>query len=201
LDAIENSPHADNTIIVLWSDHGFHLGEKLITGKNTLWEESTRVPLIIAGPEVFRAAFCAEPVELLDIFPTLCQLTGFPLPKQLEGHSLVPQLKDTKTVREWPAISNHNPGNDSVRDQRWRYIRYVDGSEELYDLGNDPDEFKNLAADPKFAAEIARLKKWIPQNQKPHIAGSQARILEYRDGIPIWEGKPIHPNDPIPEME
>lgn len=201
LDALEKSPHADNTIIVLWSDHGFHLGEKLITGKNTLWEESTRVPLMIAGPGVLRAAACAEPVELLDIFPTLCQITGLPLPKQLEGHSLVPQLKDVKTVREWPAISNHNPGNDSVRDQRWRYIRYVDGAEELYDLENDPDEFHNLAANPKHTGEITRLKKWIPQNQKPHIAGSKDRILEYRDGIPIWEGKAIQKNDPIPEFE
>jgi hypothetical protein len=101
---------------------------------------------------------------------------------------------------EWPAISNHNPGNNSVRDTRWRYIRYVDGSEELYDLQKDPHEFHNLAGDPAFAAEIARLSKWIPADQAPHVPGSASRILEYRNGVPIWEGKPIHPDDPIPEI-
>lgn len=201
LDALEKSPHADNTIIVLWSDHGWHLGEKLITGKNTLWEPSTRVPLIFAGPGSAKGVKCTEPVELLDIFPTLCELAGVPLPKQLEGHTLTPQLKDATAAREWPAISNHNPGNDSVRDKRWRYIRYVDGSQELYDLESDPNEFKNLASDPAFAAEIARLKKWIPENQAPHVPKSADRILEYRDGVPIWEGKVIHPKDPIPGIE
>ncbi len=201
LDALEKSPHAKNTVIVLWSDHGWHLGEKLITGKNTLWEPSTRVPLMFAGLGVAQSVTCAEPVELLDIFPTLCELAGLPLPKQLEGHSLVPQLKDATTTREWPAISNHNPGNNSVRDKNWRYIRYVDGSEELYDMKSDPNEFKNLASDPNYAVEMVRLGKWIPENQAPHAPKSAARILEYRDGVPIWEGKPIHPKDPIPGIE
>jgi arylsulfatase A-like enzyme len=200
LDALEKSGHAGNTVIVLWSDHGFHLGEKEITGKNTLWERSTRVPLIFAGPGSLRGTRCAEPVELLDVFPTLCDLAGLPKPDGLEGHSLVPQLEDASAVREWPAISNHNPGNDSVRDVRWRYIRYMDGAEELYDMEKDPDEFKNLAGDPSFAAEIARLKKWIPTEQKPHVPGSRDRILEYRDGKPFWEGKEILPDDIIPEI-
>jgi arylsulfatase A-like enzyme len=200
LDALEKSGHAGNTVIVLWSDHGWHLGEKEITGKNTLWERSTRVPLIFAGPGSQRGARCTEPVELLDIFPTLCDLAGLPHPEHLEGHSLVPQLKDATASRKWPAISNHNPGNNSVRDTRWRYIRYVDGSEELYDLQKDPHEFHNLAGDPAFAVEIARLGKWIPSDQAPHVPGSAARILEFRNGVPIWEGKPIHPDDPIPEI-
>jgi len=201
LDALEKSPHAENTIIVLWSDHGWHLGEKDITGKNTLWERSTRVPLMLAGPGSATGTTCAEPVELLDIFPTLCELANLPLPEQLEGHSLVPQLKDANTAREWPAISNHNPGNNTVRDKNWRYIQYVDGSEELYDMKNDPHEFKNLASDPKYAGEITRLKKWIPEKQVTHAPGSASRILEYRDGVPIWEGKPILEKDPIPGIE
>lgn len=201
LDALEKSPHAKNTIIVLWSDHGWHLGEKDITGKNTLWERSTRVPLMFAGPGSTAGTACAQPVELLDIFPTLCELAKLPLPKQLEGHSLVPQLKDATTTREWPAITNHNPGNNTVRDKDWRYIQYVDGSEELYDMKNDPHEFKNLANDPNYAAEITRLKKWIPQKQAPHLPKSKDRILEYRDGVPIWEGKPIRSDDPIPGIE
>lgn len=200
LDALEKSGHADNTIIVLWSDHGFHLGEKEITGKNTLWERSTRVPLIFAGPGSQRGQRSGEPVELLDVFPTLCDLAGLPKPVGLEGHSLLPQLKDVPAVREWPAISNHNPGNNSVRDARWRYIRYMDGAEELYDMAKDPHEFKNLAADPAFAAEIVRLEKWIPEKQQPHAPRSAQRILEYRDGKPFWENKEIRPEDPIPEI-
>jgi len=105
------------------------------------------------------------------------------------------------TARQWPAMTNHNPGNNTVRDKRWRYIRYVDGSEELYDMESDPNEFKNLASDPEFTAEITRLKKWIPEKQAPHAPKSADRILEYRDGVPIWEGKPIHSKDPIPGIE
>ena len=109
LDALEKSGHAENTVIVLWSDHGFHLGEKEITGKNTLWERSTRVPLMFAGPGSLRETRCAEPVELLDIFPTLCDLAGLPKPDGLEGLSLLPQLKDAAAARERPALTNHNP--------------------------------------------------------------------------------------------
>lgn len=201
LDALEKNGHADDTVIVLWSDHGFHLGEKEITGKNTLWEPSTRVPLIFAGPGVSKNARCVEAVELLDIFPTLCDLVSMTQPKGLEGHTLIPQLKDVTTGRDFPAITNHNPGNNSVRDERWRYIRYMDGSEELYDLEKDPEEFKNLAGDATFAKEMARLGKWIPEQQQPHVPKSAARILVYKDGRPFWEGKEILPSDPIPEFE
>jgi len=200
IDALESSGHADDTVIVLWSDHGWHLGEKGITGKNTLWERSTRVPLMFAGPGVSKGSKCAEAVELLDIFPTLCELASLPQPEGLEGHSLIPQLKDGKATRPWPAISNHNPGNNSVRDESWRYILYVDGSEELYHLQQDPNEFENLAGNPKYAAEIRRLRKWIPQDQAPHAPGSAARVLVYKDARPFWEGEEILPSDPIPEI-
>ena len=200
LDALEKSGQAENTVIVLWSDHGFHLGEKEITGKNTLWERSTRVPLMFAGPGSLRETRCAEPVELLDIFPTLCDLAGLPKPDGLEGLSLLPQLKDTAAARERPALTNHNPGNNAVRDIRWRYIRYMDGAEELYDMAKDPHEFQNLADEPAYATEIARLAKWIPLDQAKHAPNSRDRILEYRDGKPFWEGKLIRPEDPIPEI-
>lgn len=201
LDALEESGHADNTIIVLWSDHGYHLGEKLITGKNTLWERSTRVPLIFAGSGIGKNADCKEAVELLDIFPTLCDLVALPQPQGLEGHTLIPQLNNAETKRNFPAISNHNPGNNSVRDERWRYIRYVDGSEELYDHQNDPNEFHNLASDEAYAAQIERLAQYIPETQTPHVPNSKARILKYKKGRPFWEGKEILPSDPIPEMD
>jgi arylsulfatase A-like enzyme len=200
LDALEESGHAEDTVVVLWSDHGFHLGEKEITGKNTLWEESTRVPLIFAGPGSLKGVKCVQPVELLDVFPTLCDLAGLKKPEQLEGHSLVAQLENANAVREWPAITNHNPGNNSVRDLRWRYIRYVDGAEELYDLKNDPNEYDNLAGGVSYAEEISRLRKWIPAYQAPHAPRSAQRILEYKDGVPVWEGEVISLDEGIPEM-
>ena len=129
LDALETNGYAENTIVVLWSDHGYHLGEKLITGNNTLWERSTRVPLIFAGPQVGKGAVCRQPVELLDIYPTLNDLLGLPQVEGLEGHSLLPQLSDPEAIRPWPAITTHNQGNHAVRSARWRYIQYADGSE------------------------------------------------------------------------
>ena len=110
VDALAASGQADNTVVVLWSDHGWHLGEKGITGKNSLWERSTRVPLIFAGPGVARGARCGQPAELLDLYPTLTQLCGLPAKEGLEGQSLVPQLKDATARRPWPAI----PGSRSL---------------------------------------------------------------------------------------
>ena len=104
LDALDASGARDNTIVVLFSDHGWHLGEKGITGKNTLWERSTRVPLIFAGPGIAQNAFCNRPVELLDLYPTLAELSGLPAEKGLEGHSLAKLLKNPDAVRPWPAI-------------------------------------------------------------------------------------------------
>ena len=99
LAALKKSGKADNTIVVLWSDHGWHLGEKLITGKNTLWDDGTRVPLIFAGPGIASEGRCTKPAELLDMYPTLLELCGLPENKHLEGHSLVPQLKDANADR------------------------------------------------------------------------------------------------------
>jgi len=196
LDALEHSGHADDTIVVLWSDHGWHLGEKLITGKNTLWDRSTRVPLIFAGPGVAAGGRCQRPAELLDMYPTLIDLCGLPARDGLEGHSLVPQLRDAQAPREWPAITTHNHDNHAVRSENWRYIRYADGSEELYDMRKDPAEWTSLAGDPKNAAIIA----WLPEVNSRPAPGSQHRILLYTDGQPNWEGEDIAADDPIPEL-
>jgi choline-sulfatase len=197
LEAIQRNGYRDNTIIVLWSDHGYHLGEKLITGKNTLWERSTRVPLIFAGPGIGRATVCNEPVELLDLFPTLNELCALPPVDGLEGHSLVPQLKNSKAKRDWPAITSHNQGNHAVRSERWRYIRYADGSEEFYDQQNDPQEWYNLAGDLQHAAAIAEHRQWLPKLDQPPAPGSQHRILTYDPASKeaVWEGRKIEPDD------
>ena len=163
LDALESSPHADDTLIVLWSDHGFHLGEKQHWAKRTLWEESTRVPLLIAGPGIQPGESCPEPASLLDIFPTLVELCELPDNPCLEGISLVPQLDDPATPREHPAITSSYYGNHAIRTKDWRLITYEDGAMELYDHRTDPDEFNNLADDPTHRDTLKRLTKWLPK--------------------------------------
>lgn len=198
LDALDASGLAERTVVVLWSDHGWHLGEKGISGKNTLWERSTRVPLFFAGPGVAQNARSTRPVELLDLFPTLNDLAGLPPKAGLEGHSLTPLLKQAQAIRPWPALTTHGPGNHAVRTEHLRYIRYADGSEELYDTRTDPNEWTNLAADPARAATKRDLAQWLPQTNAAPMAGSGARLIELRDGKPYWEGKPIAPGEPIP---
>jgi choline-sulfatase len=199
LAALTESGREKDTIVILWSDHGWHLGEKRITGKNTLWERSTRVPLVFAGPGVAAGAKCSRPVELLDLYPTLAAFCSLPPQPGLEGSSLVPQLKDATATRERPALTTHNPGNHAVRTERWRYIRYADGSEELYDRDSDPNEWTNRAAEPAFAELKKSLGKWMPAKSAAPLPGSAGRILTYDNGIPVWEGKPIGKNDPFPE--
>jgi arylsulfatase A-like enzyme len=198
---LEKTGRAKDTIIVLWSDHGWHLGEKGISGKNTLWNESTRVPMVFAGPGVTAGAVCKKPAELLDIFPTLLELAQLPARPDLEGHSLMPQLKDANATRPWPAITTHNQGNHSVRTEAWRYIRYADGSEELYDEKADFNEWDNLAKNPKHDAVKQELAQWLPKVDKPPVAGSKSRVLTYeaRTGEAIWEDKAIDKTAPLPE--
>lgn len=202
LAALEASGRAKNTIVVLWSDHGYHLGEKEITGKNTLWERSTRVPLILAGPGIAAGARSGRPAELLDLFPTLLELAGLPARSDLDGLSLGPQLRNAAAPRERPALTTHNPGNHAVRDERWRYIRYADGSEELYDMVNDPNEWTNVAADPRWTAVKKDLARWLPKHEQPHAPRSASRVLTYDDktGEAVWEGVPIKRDEAIPQF-
>ena len=201
LAALDEAGLSDNTIVVLWGDHGWHLGEKGITGKNTLWDRGTRVPLIFAGPGVSRGGRCTQPAELLDIYPTLIDLCRLTSRTDLEGISLAPQLHDASTQRERPAITSHNQGNHGIRSERWRYIRYADDSEELYDLQADPREWTNLAAKPKHASVIAEHRRWLPKIDVPPAANSAHRVLTYdkESDEAAWEGKLVRRSDPIPE--
>jgi arylsulfatase A-like enzyme len=199
LEALKVSGLEKNTVVVLWGDHGWHLGEKGITGKNTLWERSTRVPLIFAGPGVATGARCGRPVELLDLYPTLCELCSLPANPLNEGLSLVPQLRDAKAPRERPAVTTHNPGNHAVRTETWRYIRYADGGEELYDEQKDPHEWFNIAGDANYTDVKKQLAKSMPAASAPPLPGSAGRLLTYENGVPVWEGKPIKPDDPFPD--
>ena len=169
LDALDRSPHADNTIIVLWGDHGWHLGEKQHWRKHALWETTTRTPLIITTPDgLGRGQQSARMVSLIDLYPTLMELCAVPARSGLDGQSLVPLLRDPQ--REWtrPVLTTYGYQNHAVRTERWRYIRYEDGGEELYDHHNDPNEWHNLASQPQHAGVIAELQRALPtENLRP----------------------------------
>lgn len=167
LDQLDASGRAENTIIVLWSDHGYHLGDKTACVKFTLWEKANHVPFIIVAPGITTPGTrCDRPVGLVDLYPTLVDLAGLPPREDLDGLSLVPLLKDAHRKWERPALMTQNPGNHAIRTERWRYIRYADGTEELYDHSKDPWEHKNLARDPEYASIIAQHKTWLPKNEK-----------------------------------
>jgi choline-sulfatase len=201
LATLKETGHDDDTIVVVWGDHGWHLGEKGITGKNTLWDNGTRVPLIFAGPGVTSGQRCTQPAELLDIYPSLIDLCGLPQRDDLEGLSLMPQIKDAATKRERPAITSHNRGNHGIRSERYRYIHYADGSEEFYDMKEDPRAWTNLAGRPEHAAQIAEHKQWLPKVDVAPAPNSASRVLTYDDAtdIAVWEGQPVKRTDPIPE--
>ncbi|HUV65581.1 MAG TPA: sulfatase [Sedimentisphaerales bacterium] len=166
IDKLDASGRADNTIIVLWADHGYHLGDKESCVKFTLWEKANHVPFIIVAPGATTpGSRCDRPVSLLDIYPTLVELAGLPPKKDVDGKSLLPLLRDPQ--KEWqPAIMTMRRGNHAVRSDRWRYIRYSDGSEELYDHSKDPWEWTNLATQPEYAQIIDEHRKWLPSNEK-----------------------------------
>lgn len=163
VEALDRSGLADDTMIVLWGDNGFHLGEKLHWRKFVLWEEATRVPLIIspAADRKVRARV-HDPVGLVDLFPTLWEMCGFEAPNGIDGHSLAPLMSpEGAAAPSRPAISTWGRGNHSVRFENWRYTRYHDGGEELYDHNADPHEWNNLAGDGRFVDIIARLREMI----------------------------------------
>ncbi|NQT11102.1 MAG: sulfatase, partial [Planctomycetes bacterium] len=164
LDALDRSPARENTIVVLWSDHGWHLGEKGHWHKRTLWEEATRVPLVVVAPGHGRPGQrSSRAVSLIDVFPTLNELCGLRDPPGLDGKSLVPLVDDPTARRDQPAVIVDQNRHCAVRDDRYRYIRYADGSEELYDHATDPNEWTNLAHEPSLAEVKSRLAQWIPR--------------------------------------
>ncbi len=173
LKALEGSEYADNTVIIVWGDHGYHIGEKDHLGKTTLWEQATRNLLMVKLPDGPQGIRIAEPVSLLDIFPTLQELCGLPeVPQDLSGESLVELMTKSGAKRSAPVLIDLGAGSHAVRDARWRYIRYSDGGEELYDHSKDPHEFDNLAQDPAFVEIIAALGKWIPAKSKEGVGST-----------------------------
>lgn len=180
LDALDASPHKDNTIVVLFADHGFHLGEKQRWAKRTIWENGVRVPLIVAAPGHARNQRSTKPAQLLDIFPTLLELAGLPVDTGQEGRSLVPLMKNPDA--KWPhvALSSFGKGNYAVRSEHFRYIQYLDGSEELYDHRNDPHEWRNLAGKAALAMVLQAHRAHLPRQQAEVLPGNSTGHHAYK---------------------
>ncbi len=176
LDALRKSPYADNTIVVLWGDHGWHLGQKEHWRKHTLWEDGLRTTLVISAPGVSaRNARSDRTVSLLDLYPTLVELTGQEPRDGMDGESLVPLLKQPDRPWSRPVLSTYGYQNHSIRTERWRYIRYHDGAEELYDHNVDPHEWTNLAAGSvkgEHREVMNRLARHFPETNVAPVANA-----------------------------
>ncbi len=174
LNALDNSSYKNNTIIIFFGDHGWHLGEKRHWRKFSLWEESARVPFIVVAPGLTKSgSVCERTVNLMDIYPTLVTLCSFPKKIGLEANDITPLLKNPKLPWNYPSLTTLGLNNHSVRTERWRYIRYNDGGEELYDHNADPQEWKNLANDPKYTSVKKDLLKWFPKVNAPGALSQQ----------------------------
>jgi arylsulfatase A-like enzyme len=179
LDALDKSPERDNTIICFWCDHGWHLGEKEHWRKFALWEEATRSPLIWVVPGLTKAgATCERTVDFMTVYPTVCDLCGIPIPKHVQGESIKSLLADPSSSWDKPALMTYLQNNHAVRNEQWRYIRYYDGGEELYDHSKDPNEWTNLANNPEFAQVKADLAKWLPKENHVDLGRKGSKLGE-----------------------
>ena len=179
LDALEKGPHKDNTIVVLWSDHGWHLGEKQHWQKYTAWRMCTRVPLMVKVPAGISPALpdgttagliCDQPTSLLGLYPTLTELCGLPAIPKLDGKSFVPLLKNPKQTTDPVVTYLHAPEIVGISGKEWRYIHYAGGEEELYHITEDPYEWYNLINEketPESAKALAHLKSFYPKTFAP----------------------------------
>ena len=180
----------DNTVIVLWSDHGYHHGEKGDWGKHTLWERTTNVPFFWAGPGVARGATVDATVSLIDMYPTFVQMCGLPAVEGLEGKSLAATLRDPRTATDRNVYVPYlDPGGYAVINQQWRYIHYRDDTEELYNVREDPNEWYNLAEDESYAAVKQELQADAPETFAPIGTPKQRRRLVVDGSTYRWEAR------------
>jgi arylsulfatase A-like enzyme len=164
--ALDRSAYAGNTVVVFWSDNGWHLGEKEHWHKSTLWQRATHLPLIFRTPVARHRGIRRQPVTLIDLYSTLVELCGLPAKDGIDGTSLVPVLRSAAAKRD-PAVITFLPDNHATVTPEWRYIRYRDGGEELYDRVADPAELRNLAADPQHAPLRQQLARYMPKISAP----------------------------------
>lgn len=162
LDALNDSKYSDNTVIVLWSDHGYRLGEKGTFAKHCLWEEATNAPLMFAGTGLPKGKVIDSPAEMLSIYPTLLELCNLPAYGRNEGKSLVSTMIGMNE-EEQHVITTFGMNNHGIRSQQYRYIQYEDGTEELYDRNQDPNEWDNIAEDSEYLEVKNELQKYLPE--------------------------------------
>ncbi len=179
LEALRNSEFADNTVVVLWSDHGYRLGEKGTFAKHALWEEAVHAPLMFSGPGLPEGKVICEPVELLSIYPTLLDLCGLPAYERNEGVNLGPSMRGEEQLKGTKAVTTFGMNNHTVRTNEYRYIRYEDGAEELYDRYADPNEWTNLAGDPAYSEVMKELQGELPQVNRPWAVHSGYTFQPY----------------------
>jgi arylsulfatase A-like enzyme len=204
LDALENGPNKDNTIVVLWSDHGWHLGEKQHWQKYTAWRATTHIPLMVRVPEgisptlpqgTTAGSVCDQPVSLMSLYPTLTELAGLPAKTDNTGPSILPLLKDADADWKHVAITFlDHPGSIGISGKEWRYVHYANGDEELYNIKADPYEWKNLAAVPEYAEKLVKFRTLVPENFSPLIKAKITSLNKLR-----WvdaTDKPTPPSKP-----
>jgi len=183
VDALRASPYADNTVIVLFSDHGYHLGEKDRVSKHSLWSVATRVPMIILRPgELTRTVDsagqrCGRPVGLIDLFPTMTELCGLPPRPDNSGQSLVPLLSQPEAAFREAILTTYARSNHTLCGDRFRYTRYEDGSEELYDHEDDPNEWTNLALKADYREQMDRYRRLLPDAEASYHEATSAEAV------------------------
>ncbi|MCC5932088.1 MAG: sulfatase [Cyclobacteriaceae bacterium] len=176
LDALSQSKYANNTMVVLISDHGYHLGEKNRFAKHSLWERSTHIPMIFKGPGIPANRRSHAATGLIDVFPTLIEYCHLPEKPELEGRSLLPLVKDPEAPWPYAAITTYGQNNHSVVYGNWHYIRYEDSSEELYEWNSDPHEWNNLASDLRYQSKKMELRKHLPVINRNEAPGSANKV-------------------------
>mgnify|MGYP003636488583 CR=1 FL=1 len=204
LDSLENGPNKDNTIVVLWSDHGWHLGEKEHWQKFTAWRAASRVPLMVRVPQgsapglpagTQAGTICDRPVSLLSLFPTLTELSGIPGKPDNDGPSFVSLLKDPEADWKHVAVTHlGGPNSYGLSADDWRYIHYPNGDEELYHIAKDPYEWENLAANPEHAPKLAEMRALAPTEfaEKVEASLKAMNALKWRPA----KGKKVPPSKP-----
>ena len=190
MEALRKSPYHENTVVVLWSDHGYHHGEKGDWGKHTLWERTTNVPFIWAGPGVAPGATVDATVSLIDMYPTFVEMCGLPAVKGLEGESLAGALRNPSTATDRNVLVPYlAPGGYAVVNQQWRYIHYSDDTEELYDVRRDPNEWENLAENDTYASVKQELRASAPDSFAPVGIPKKRRSLVFEGDKFRWQAR------------
>jgi arylsulfatase A-like enzyme len=198
LDALESSEYKDNTVVIVWSDQGYHHGEKGQWGKHTLWKETSHVPLIFAGTNLPKGETVDATVGLIDLYPTLIELCELPEQHKMDGESLLSSIMKPSSAKDKMVfVPSHERGSYAVINSGWRYIYYHDGTEELYNLEEDPNEWYNLAEDEKYQGIKEKMKKAAPTTFREAATSSKDLKLVIEGDSFYWEGK----NGILPQLE